>query len=73
MIAITPPIISSQEVPTVACNMLPEPVSLPRFTAVRIIIVSTIHERIIELLVQGSHATRDGVDEIILPVRCGRN
>src|SRR4029450_12661267 len=54
----------------VACNMLPEPESPPRFSAVRIIVVSTTHERIIELLVQGSRATRDGVNEIILPLRC---
>ena len=54
----------------VACNMLPEPETLPRFSAVRIIVVSTTHERIVEHLVQGSRATRDGINEIILPLRC---
>ena len=54
----------------VARNMLPEPESLPRSSAIRIIVVSTTHERIIEPLVQGSRATRDGVNEIILPLRC---
>ena len=49
--------------------MLPEPEGPPRSCAVRIIIVSTTHGRIIELLVQGSRATRDGVNEIILPLR----
>src|SRR5437667_46187 len=43
--------------------MLPEPESLPRFTAVRIIVVSTTHERIIELLVQGSRATREVIHD----------
>ena len=36
-----------------------------------IIVVSTTHERIIELVVQGSRATRDRVNDIILPLRCG--
>jgi hypothetical protein len=48
--------------------MLPEPESLPRSSAVRIIVVSTTHRRIVELLVQGSRATRDGVNEIILAI-----
>jgi hypothetical protein len=54
----------------VAYNMLPEPESLPCFCAVRITVVSATHERIIELLVQGSRATRDDVNEIILALRC---
>src|SRR3989442_5802700 len=77
LIRLTPLHVKSQKpTPTcaswlaVACNMLPEPESLPRSTAVRIIVVSTTHERIIELLVQGSRATRDGVNEVILPLRC---
>ena len=46
--------------------MLPEPEALPRFSAVRIIVVSKTHERIVEPLVQGSRATRDGINEIIV-------
>jgi hypothetical protein len=77
LIRLTPlPVKSQKPTPTwaswlaIASNMLPEPESLPRSSAIRIIVVSTTHERIIEPLVQGSRATRDGVNEIILPLRC---
>jgi hypothetical protein len=77
LIRLTPlPVKSQKPTPTwaswlaVASNMLPESESLPRSSAIRIIVVSTTHERIIEPLVQGSRATRDGVNEIILPLRC---